>query len=78
MITFLSPHNIAYTDALVEHNSVEACRNILDLIQGNVPSNIVNPEVLLKPSFQRKLKRLADHGNYRLPGTLHIEDLPIT
>jgi phosphoglycerate dehydrogenase-like enzyme len=54
----LSPHGMAWTDDLYYGNSYGACQNILTLFRGEVPEHIVNPEVVERPGFQRKLAAL--------------------
>jgi phosphoglycerate dehydrogenase-like enzyme len=56
----LSPHGLAWTDDLYYGNSYGACQNILTLFRGDVPKHIVNPEVVERPGFQRKLAALRD------------------
>ena len=59
----LSPHAIAWTDELVRDNGVEACRNVLTVLQGDVPRDTVNKEVIARPGFQAKLRALRDRWN---------------
>ncbi|MGB9606365.1 MAG: NAD(P)-dependent oxidoreductase, partial [Bryobacteraceae bacterium] len=54
----LAPHGLAWTEDLVRDNTWEACDSILAIADGRIPENIVNPEVLESPRFQRKLERL--------------------
>lgn len=56
----LSPHGLAWTDDLYYGNSSGACQNILTLFRGEVPKHIVNPEVVERPVFQRKLAALRE------------------
>lgn len=53
----LAPHGLAWTDELMRDNGVEACGNILAISRGELPSGIVNREVLDRPGFQQKLAR---------------------
>jgi phosphoglycerate dehydrogenase-like enzyme len=53
----LSPHGLAWTEELVRDNGAEACDNILAIARGEVPSTIVNKEVISRPGFQAKLAR---------------------
>ena len=52
----LAPHALAWTEELARDNSLEACQNILTIQGGRVPKAIVNPEVLTRPEFLRKLE----------------------
>ena len=56
--TILTPHAIAWTEELARDNGLEACRNVLAVLQGQVPPQVVNREVLGRPGFQAKLARL--------------------
>ncbi len=53
----LAPHALAWTEELMRDNGIEACRNILAVSRGELPGGIVNPEVVNRPGFQRKLAR---------------------
>lgn len=53
----LSPHGLAWTEELARDNGMEACDNILAIARGEVPSTIVNKEVIQRPGFQAKLAR---------------------
>ena len=57
--TILAPHCIGWTDELFRDMGRAACRGIVDLTQGRRPHGVVNPEVLAKPSFQQKWRRLT-------------------
>jgi phosphoglycerate dehydrogenase-like enzyme/2-keto-3-deoxy-L-rhamnonate aldolase RhmA len=54
----LAPHCIAWTDELFRDIGRAVCRGMLDLAQGRVPDGVVNREVLERPGFQAKWKRL--------------------
>jgi phosphoglycerate dehydrogenase-like enzyme/2-keto-3-deoxy-L-rhamnonate aldolase RhmA len=54
----LAPHCIAWTDELFRDIGRAVCRGMLDLAQGRVPVGVVNREVLQRPGFQAKWKRL--------------------
>jgi phosphoglycerate dehydrogenase-like enzyme/2-keto-3-deoxy-L-rhamnonate aldolase RhmA len=54
----LAPHSIAWTDELFRDIGRAVCRGILDLADGRVPKGVVNREVLDRPGFQAKWKRL--------------------
>jgi len=53
----LAPHCIAWTDDLFTEIGAVASRCVLDLVAGNTPFGLVNPEVLERPGFQEKLAR---------------------
>ena len=53
----LCPHGLAWTEELARDNGMEACDNILAIARGEVPSTIVNKEVIQRPGFQAKLAR---------------------
>ena len=54
----LSPHNIAFTDHLVQHNSRYACLNIIDMVTSTIGNNLVNLDVLENPNFVQKIDKL--------------------
>jgi phosphoglycerate dehydrogenase-like enzyme/2-keto-3-deoxy-L-rhamnonate aldolase RhmA len=54
----LAPHCIAWTDELFRDIGRSVCRGMLDLAAGRVPHGVVNREVLDRPGFQAKWKRL--------------------
>ena len=54
----LAPHCIGWTDELFRDMGRAACRGIVDLAHGRRPHGMVNPEVLARPSFQEKWRRL--------------------
>lgn len=56
----LTTHSIAWTDQLVRENGRGVCENILTLLQGNVPKYTVNRDVVDRPGFQVKLRRLRE------------------
>jgi phosphoglycerate dehydrogenase-like enzyme len=53
----LTPHGLAWTEEIARDNGLEACSNILAISRGEVPSTIVNKEVINRPGFQAKLAR---------------------
>ena len=55
----LAPHCIAWTDELFRDIGRTACQGMIDLALGNRPRGIVNPEVLERPGFLAKWKRLT-------------------
>ena len=54
----LAPHCIAWTDELFRDIGRAVCRGMLDLAEGRVPKGVVNREVLDRPGFQAKWKRI--------------------
>ena len=56
----LAPHSIAWTDELFRDIGRTVCRGVLELAQGRVPKGVVNPEVLTRPGFQAKWRRLIE------------------
>ncbi len=54
----LAPHSIAWTDELFRDIGRSVCNGMLDLAAGRVPKGVVNREVLARPGFQAKWKRL--------------------
>jgi phosphoglycerate dehydrogenase-like enzyme len=55
----LAPHNIAWTHELFRDVGRTVCRGMLDLADGVVPQGAVNPEVLERPGFKEKWKRIC-------------------
>lgn len=56
----LTTHSIAWTDQLVRENGRGACENILTILRGDVPKYTVNRDVIERPRFQAKLRRLRE------------------
>lgn len=54
----LAPHCIAWTDELFRDIGRAVCRGMLDLAEGRVPKGMVNREVLERPGFKAKWKRI--------------------
>ncbi len=52
-----APHGLAWTEELARDNTIEACSNLLAVSHGQLPSGIVNRQVLENPVFQSKLFR---------------------
>lgn len=52
----LAPHALAWTRNIWRDNSLEACGHVLKVAVGEIPESVVNPEVLKRPGFQRKLE----------------------
>jgi phosphoglycerate dehydrogenase-like enzyme len=50
-----APHSLGYTDELVRGCIDGACRALLDVASGRVPSDLANPAVLDNPLFTAKL-----------------------
>jgi phosphoglycerate dehydrogenase-like enzyme len=55
----LAPHAIAWTEELIRDNGIGACENVLSVLRGELPGNVVNCEVLRCPGFRAKLKELG-------------------
>jgi phosphoglycerate dehydrogenase-like enzyme len=53
----VAPHALAWTKNIWHDNGVEACGHVLKIAMGEVPDNVVNPDVLHRPEFLRKLER---------------------
>ena len=58
----LAPHAVGLTYECYRDLGVAACTGMVDLAQGRLPKSIINPEVLDRPSFQSKWKRLRVSG----------------
>ena len=56
----LAPHCIAWSDELFRDIGRTVCRGMLDLAEGHVPKGVVNPDVLERPGFQAKWKRILE------------------
>ena len=54
----LAPHSIAWTDELFRDIGRTVCEGMLDLTEGRAPKGVVNREVLERPTFRAKWKRL--------------------
>lgn len=54
----LAPHCIAWTEELFRDIGRTVCDGMLDLANGRVPRGVVNREVLDRPGFQAKWKRI--------------------
>jgi phosphoglycerate dehydrogenase-like enzyme len=54
----LTPHRIAWSDALYRGNGMGACQNVLTVLQGQVPQHTVNRDIVSQPRFQGKLASL--------------------
>ena len=55
----LAPHSIAWTDELFRDIGRMSCNSIVDVLAGNLPHGVVNPEVLEKESFKAKWRRVV-------------------
>jgi phosphoglycerate dehydrogenase-like enzyme len=55
--TILSSHSLCWTEELFRDMGREAFAGVIAVSQGIAPQNVVNPEVLNRPGFQRKLER---------------------
>ncbi len=58
----LAPHALAWTEAIVRDNTIEACQNLLAVARGRIPGGVVNREVLARPGFRKKLDRYGDRA----------------
>lgn len=54
----LAPHSIAWTHELFRDIGRVASQSMIDLAFGRPPHGVINPEVLERPSFQDKWRRL--------------------
>ena len=54
----LAPHSIGHTHEIFRDMGQVACKGVLDVATGQRPKHVINPEVLGKPSFQDKWRRL--------------------
>ncbi|MCE9567702.1 MAG: hypothetical protein K8U57_37350 [Planctomycetes bacterium] len=54
----LAPHCIAWTDELFRDIGRTVCKGMLDLAAGRVPSGVVNSDVLERPGFKEKWRRI--------------------
>ncbi len=52
----LTPHSLCWTDECFQRISQSACQNIARVAQGQLPSWIVNADVVGSPKLQRKLE----------------------
>jgi lactate dehydrogenase-like 2-hydroxyacid dehydrogenase len=55
----LAPHGICWTDECFHGNGSSACRSILEVAAGRVPSLVVNRDATTAPAFTAKLQRFA-------------------
>ena len=55
-----TPHGIVWTEELFRDNGLISCRNILAILRGDEPQNVVNRQVVSQPGFQAKLRNLRD------------------
>jgi phosphoglycerate dehydrogenase-like enzyme len=54
----LAPHCIAWTNEMFRDMGLAACQGMVELSLGRVPRSVVNREVLDRPGFQQKWRRL--------------------
>jgi phosphoglycerate dehydrogenase-like enzyme len=52
----LAPHALAWTRNLWRDNAIEACGYVMKVASGEIPESVVNPEVLKRPGFLKKLE----------------------
>jgi len=55
--TIVSSHSLCWTEELFRDMGRESFAGVLAIAKGGVPRNVVNPEVLDRPEFTRKLDR---------------------
>ena len=53
----LTPHSICWTDECFEGNAKSACQSIISVASGQIPSYVVNRDVIDSPKLQQKLAR---------------------
>jgi D-3-phosphoglycerate dehydrogenase len=53
----VAPHAIGWTEEIVRDNAIADCEACLAVFRGEVPTHIVNKEVIARPGFQAKLAR---------------------
>ncbi len=58
----LAPHAIAWTQEMFRDMGRRACQSMVELALGRPPHGVVNREVLERPGFQAKWKRLRISG----------------
>ena len=58
----LTPHTAALTDECVVRMATEGAKRVIDLMSGNEPEKIANPEVLKLEKWQKLKKRSATEG----------------
>ena len=61
----LTSHSIAWTEELFRDMGRIDCQGALSIYRGQVPENVVNPQVLTKPLFIEKLERFRAHSASR-------------
>lgn len=57
--TILTSHSLCWTKELFRDMGRESFAGVLAITRGQAPANVVNPAVLTRPGFLRKLERLA-------------------
>jgi phosphoglycerate dehydrogenase-like enzyme len=58
--TILSSHSLCWTEELFSGMGREAFAGVLAVAEGRPPLHVVNPDVLDRPGFRRKLSRLRE------------------
>lgn len=53
----ITPHALCWTDQIFEGNGAADVRAVLDMMEGRVPTGVVNREVLERPGWRAKLGR---------------------
>ena len=59
----LTSHSIGWTEELFRDMGRIDCEGALAIKRGESPRNVVNPEVLARPGFQRKLEQYRERAN---------------
>lgn len=59
----LAPHCIAWTDELFRDIGRAACQAMVDVSVGKPPRGMLNPEILERPAFQEKWRRVSGKTN---------------
>ena len=52
-----APHAIGHTDQMFLDTGISACASVLAVSAGQIPAEVVNPDVLQHPAFRAKLAR---------------------
>lgn len=53
----ITPHSICWTDECFEGNGRSACESIIRVASGQIPTYVVNRDVIERPKLQKKLAR---------------------
>lgn len=58
--TVLSSHSLCWTEELFRDMGRESFAGVMAIGEGRAPANVVNPAVLARPGFQKKLERFRE------------------